>query len=176
MKNILIHVCCAGCVTVAIERLSSEWNISLFYSNSNIYPREEHEKRLSDVKKIAKMNTLEVLEDVYDENDWLEHVKGLESEPERGKRCDKCIEFRLKRTVIAAKKNKFEVFTSTLTTSPHKNAEFINKTGKEIASTHGIQFLSLNLKKKDGFKRSVELSKKHELYRQDYCGCRFSKN
>jgi len=174
MNKILIHTCCAGCATIAIERLSLDWKISLLYSNSNIHPREEYQNRLSAVRKIANLHQTELVLDVYDEADWLEHVKGFEHEPERGERCKKCIEYRLHRTALSAKDWGFETFTSTLTTSPHKNAEFINATGKKLASDHGIQFLSLNLKKKNGFKRSVELSREHELYRQEYCGCRFS--
>ncbi len=176
MKTLLLHVCCGGCATVAVERLIDDWKISLLYSNSNIFPREEYEKRLADAKKIANLHDLDLLEDEYNEKEWLEEIKGLENEPERGKRCNKCIEYRLKRTVQKAKEKEFETFTSTLTTSPHKNTEFINETGQNLANIYGIEFLSLNLKKKDGFKRSVELSKKHDLYRQEYCGCRFSKN
>jgi len=175
METILIHVCCAGCMSVAIERLKNDYQISLFYSNSNIYPLEEYEQRLADVKKVAEMHQLELLEDPYDETDWLKYVEGLENEPEGGMRCEMCIEYRLNRTGNMAKERKFDLFSSTLTTSPHKNAEFINRTGYEVSEYHGIAFLPLNLKKKDGFKRSVELSKEHKLYRQDYCGCRFSK-
>ena len=173
--KLLLHACCAGCATIAIERLQDKWEIVLLFSNSNIYPKSEFQKRLSDVRKVAKIYHLDLIEDAYREDDWLNHVKGLENEPERGKRCKKCIEYRLTKTVKKAKEDNFEAFTTTLTTSPHKDANYINSLGKQLAKLHGIEFVELNLKKKNGFKESVELSKKYELYRQDYCGCRFSK-
>ena len=176
METILIHACCAGCATIAIERLKSEYEITLFFSNSNIYPPIEFIKRFNEVRKVAEMHDIKVIEDGYNEDDWLKYIEGLENEPERGLRCNKCIEYRLDQTAVYALKYKFDNFTTTLTTSPHKNAEYINATGYEIMEFYGVTFIPLNLKKKDGFKRSVELSKEHDLYRQDYCGCRFSKN
>ena len=172
--KLLLHACCAGCATIAIERLQDYWEIYLLFSNSNIYPREEFEKRANDVRKIAEIYHLNLIEDPYKEEYWLNHVKGFENEPERGERCKKCIEYRLTKTARLAREKNFDAFTTTLTTSPHKDANFINNLGKELEKLHEIKFISLNLKKKNGFKESLELSKKYDLYRQDYCGCRFS--
>ena len=172
--KLLLHTCCAGCATTAIERLQDDWKISLFFSNSNIYPELEFQTRLKDMKKIAEIYQVDLIKDPYVEESWLNYVKGLENEPERGERCKKCIEYRLNRTVKYAKENNFDAFTTTLTTSPHKDASYINTIGEKLGKSNDIQFINLNLKKKDGFQQSIELSKKHKLYRQDYCGCRFS--
>jgi predicted adenine nucleotide alpha hydrolase (AANH) superfamily ATPase len=149
--------------------LKSEYDVVLFFSNSNIYPREEYGKRLANAGKIAKHYGLELVEDEYDHSKWLSAVKGLETEPEKGKRCLKCFEFNLKRASDYAKSKGFDFFTTTLTVSPHKDSDKIF----EIASKFG-NFLEMNFKKKDGFKHSLELSEEHDLYRQEYCGCEFS--
>ncbi|NHI92643.1 MAG: hypothetical protein EAX96_09075 [Candidatus Lokiarchaeota archaeon] len=172
--KLILHTCCAACATIAVERLQNTWEIIIYFSNSNLYPKEEFKKRLNDVRKIADIHSIELIVDAYNEQDWLFCMKGLENEPERGERCKKCIEYRLKRTFEVAKEKNFDAFTTTLTTSPHKDANFINTLGKRLEELYGIQFIPLNLKKQDGFRRSLDLSKKFELYRQDYCGCRFS--
>ena len=148
--------------------------MTIFYTNSNIYPHSEYQKRLEEQKRYAKIVGIDVIEDVYDEKEFLQFVKGLEFEKEGGERCKKCFEFRLKRTAKFAKENNFEIFSTTLTVSPHKDFEIINQIGKEIADMNHLEFLEGNFKKQNGFKNSIEISKKYDIYRQNYCGCRFS--
>ena len=174
MKKLLLHICCAPDQTVAFERTREEFQVTGFFSNSCIEPRGEYYRRLADAKRLAEMQGMELLEDEYFPNSFLELSKGLEKEPERGRRCLKCIEYRLRRTAEAAALNGFEYFATTLTVSPHKDADFINRKGTELALEFDIEYLQTNFKKQDGFKRSLELSAEMNLYRQDYCGCRFS--
>jgi len=152
-----------------IENLSNEYDVSLFFANSNIFPKEEFDKRLIFAKKIAKVFKLNLFIDSYDHQQWLDFIKGLENEPEKGERCEKCFEFNLIRTATFARENNFDCFSTTLTVSPHKPAEKIFKIGCSLGN-----FLEKDFKKKNGFVRSVELSKKFNLYRQNYCGCEFS--
>jgi len=172
--RVLLHVCCAPCSTLCIERLMQEYEVTLFYSDSNIWPKEEYERRLEEARRIAKAYSLELVEDGYDNPAWMEHIKGLEAEPERGARCRKCFEFNLGRAAGYAKQNGFGQFTTTLTVAPHKDSRIIFEIGKKLAAEAGITFLELDFKKQDGFRHSLELSDKHHLYRQNYCGCRFS--
>ncbi len=174
MKKLLLHSCCAPCSTSVIERLKNEYKITLFFTNSNIFPKNEFHKRLQEQIRCAKIYGIEVLIDDYLEDDFLKAIKGFELEKEGGERCDKCFEFRLLRTAQVAKEKKFDVFASTLSVSPHKNSEKINRTGKQISIKTGVEFLAESFKKQDGYKKSIELSRKFDLYRQDYCGCRFS--
>ncbi|NQS98705.1 MAG: epoxyqueuosine reductase QueH [candidate division Zixibacteria bacterium] len=174
MKKLLLHICCAPDQTVAVERTIDEYDVTGFFSNSCIEPRGEYFKRLDDAKYLANLQSIELIEDEYFPEKFLAVAKGLEKEPENGKRCLKCIEYRLRRTAEASKKGGFAAFATTLTVSPHKDAEHINRVGEELAWEFDIEYLPTDFKKKDGFKRSVELSNKLGLYRQDYCGCRFS--
>ena len=162
-KKVLLHVCCAPCSTHSIEALKKDYEVSLFFSNSNIYPVEEYEKRLENARKAARAYGLELIEDKYDNEEWMNHVKGLENEPEKGKRCAKCFEYNLKRAADYALSNNFELFTTTLTISPHKDSKVIFSIGKMLGN-----FLDADFKKNDGFKDSIELSRKHGLYRQNY--------
>ncbi|MBI2129350.1 epoxyqueuosine reductase QueH [Candidatus Woesearchaeota archaeon] len=173
MEKLLLHVCCAPCSTHAIEFLKSRYDLVLFFSNSNICPEEEFDKRSENAKKIAEVSDLKIVFDDYKHKEWLEFVKGLENEPERGKRCWKCFEFNLRKTAEKARELGFDCFTTTLTISPHKDSKKIFEIGKNL-ETGEIRFLDIDFKKKDGFKHSVELAKKHDLYRQRYCGCEFS--
>ncbi len=174
MKRLLLHVCCGPCSIIAIERTKPKYDVVLFFSNSNIYPKEEYEKRLNTAMKVADIFKTKFNKDRYNPQDWLNQVKGYENEPEHGKRCDICIKFRLERTATYAKANGFNIFATTLTTGPQKNAERVNSIGMAIGKKYGIEYYESNFKKKDGFKKSVDLSKKHKLYRQNYCGCKFS--
>ena len=168
--KILLHVCCAPCSTQSIEELKKDYDVTLFFYNPNIHPKKEYEKRLNEAKKISKILDLPLIEGGYDKEAWLEAVKGFENEPETGKRCNICYEFRLNKSAQESKNEKFDFFTTTLTISPHKNSEVINEIGSKI----NHKFLKKNFKKKDGFRKSIELSKKHNLYRQNYCGCIYS--
>ena len=175
MKKLLLHSCCGPCSTHVIEVLKNKYDLTIFYSNSNIFPQEEYEKRLQEQKRYAKIMGIKVIEDEYDEEKYLEYVKGLEEEKEGGLRCKACFEFRLKRAAEYAKNNGYDLFTTTLTVSPHKNSVIINEVGQRISNEVGIEFLQESFKKQDGYKKSIELSKKYDLYRQNYCGCRFSR-
>jgi len=176
MKRLLLHVCCAPCSTSVIERLKEAYKITLYFYNPNMHPEEEYGKRLEEAKRLATELGIDLIEGVYDADKWFELVKGLESEPEGGKRCEICFSMRLRKTAEYAKENKFEVFAATLTVSPYKNSEIINSIGLKIASSVGVEFLPESFKKQDGYKKSIELSKKHGLYRQHYCGCTYSLN
>ncbi|MFC1691427.1 epoxyqueuosine reductase QueH [Nanoarchaeota archaeon] len=169
-EKVLLHVCCAPCASFCIEQLKKKYDITLFFSNSNIYPKEEYDKRLENAEKIAGIHKLNLIEDKYDHDSWKEHVKGLEKEPEGRNRCKKCFEFNLIKTAKYAMQNSFDFFTTTLTISPHKDSQKIFEIAKALPN-----FLEIDFKQDDGFDKSVELSKKHNLYRQNYCGCEFSK-
>lgn len=169
-SHILLHSCCAPCAAPSSERLMKNGDtVILFFSNSNIFPHEEYVKRLEYVKKLANHFNIEVIEDTWDHDAWLEAVKGLEDEPEKGSRCSACFAFNLKRTKVKADELGLHRFTTTLTLSPHKVSSTVFNSGKNLDG-----FVEENFKKMDGFRRSIELSKELDLYRQDYCGCEFS--
>jgi epoxyqueuosine reductase len=169
--RILLHVCCAPCSTAVVERLLEQgYDILLFFSNSNIHPREEFGKRLAEARKIASIQSLELIIDEYDHQSWLDHIHGLEDEPERGKRCIKCFEYNLNRTAIMAQQLGIPGFTTTLTVSRHKSSRDIFSIGSILPG-----FLAMDFKKQDGYARSIVLAKEFELYRQGFCGCEFSK-
>ena len=174
--SLLLHSCCGPCSSVALERLADYFNVTLLFYNPNIQPEDEFLKRQSEQQKlINKMSyNINIITPEYNEQEFLEYVKGLESLPEGSFRCQKCFELRLKRTARIAKEVNSNYFTTTLTTSPHKNTQLINQIGLNIAKDYKVEFLCADFKKKDGYKRSIELSKKYELYRQNYCGCLFS--
>jgi len=157
-----------------VESLKKDFTLTLFWYNPNIYPPEERERRLADVKKIAKIYGTGLLIDDTDVEKWFELAKGLESEPEGGKRCEKCFEMRLGKTAHLAKKNSFEWFATTLSMGPQKKAETINEWGKKLAEEYDLNFYVADFKKQDGFRKSVELGRKYGFYRQNYCGCVFS--
>lgn len=170
-RRVLLHVCCAPCSTAAIERLTREgFGITLLFSNSNIHPVEEYGKRLAEARRFSEMRKLELLEDVYDHQAWLDHIQGYEQEPERGARCLKCFEYNLQRTAAWAQKTGCGSFTSTLTVSRHKSSRDIFSIGSHLPG-----FLAMDFKKQDGYSRSLQLSRELALYRQDYCGCEFSR-
>ncbi len=174
-KKLLLHTCCAPCVTVPIERLGTDFQISCFFYNPNIYPTEEYLKRSAEIQNLGKKLNTQIIIHQYDSERWFELVKGLEDEREGGARCKICFQMRLQETALYAKQQGFDIFTTTLTLSPHKNAMLINQIGAELGKQHQIEFLAADFKKKDGFKRSIELSDRHDLYRQTYCGCIFSR-
>lgn len=169
-EKVLLHTCCAPCCAPSGERMMNEgYKITLFYSNSNIFPREEYIKRLEEARRLASIWNVELIEDSWDHRDWLLFIKGYENEPEGGKRCEKCFEFNLRRTAEKAKELGFPLYTTTLTLGPYKNSKMIFRIAEQFPG-----FLEYNFKKKDGFLRSMELSKEYNLYRQNYCGCEFS--
>ncbi len=173
----LMHVCCGPCATASIERLIDEgWKVDLFYCNSNIATEEEYLKRLEGVQKVSDYFGIEWFEDKYSHESWRQAVKGLEKEPEKGCRCSVCFGYSLKKTSEWAQNGDYDGFCTSLTVSPHKNSPIIFKEGLLAAERAGnrTRFIEYDFKKKDGYKRSIELAKQIGLYRQNYCGCEFS--
>jgi len=178
-KKILLHSCCAPCSSYVITFLSNYFDITILYYNPNIAPKEEYEKRKQEqIRLISTLNTkhkLDLLDCDYDNNIYNNKIIGYEQYPEGGSRCHICFNLRLEKTAILAKNNNYDYFCSTLTVSPHKNSKIINEIGKNLSEKHNIKWLYSDFKKNEGFKQSIALSKKYELYRQDYCGCIYSK-
>ena len=175
MKKLLLHSCCGPCSTQVIDFLKNNYDITIYYYNPNIDTNEEYQHRLSEQKRYCQIVGVPVVEDGYNSGDFLEKVKGFENEKEGGARCPICFKLRLQKTAQKAKALGFDIFGTTLTVSPHKNAEIINAIGKSVGYDEDIEFLEGNYKKQDGYKKSIEFSKKYNLYRQTYCGCKFSR-
>lgn len=177
-RTLLLHACCAPCSSAVLERLGNFFNISILYYNPNITNKEEYEKRFDEIKKfIKKFKTkykIEVISGNYEPYKFFEIAKGLEDAPERGDRCYKCYELRLEETAKIAKEKGFDYFTTTLSLSPYKNSNWINEIGSGLEEKYAVKFLYSDFKKKNGYKRSIELSNEFNLYRQDYCGCVYS--
>ena len=173
--KLLLHACCASCAVGVLEKLKYHpAKITLFFYNPNIHPKKEFERRLEDVRKIAKLYSVPLIVPEQTESEWHSYIKGFEHEPEKGKRCQLCFELRLKKTAEYAKKHGFQAFATTLTISPHKSAEMINKIGKRYQDQL-VKYISSDFKKYKGYELSVALSKQLNLYRQNYCGCVYSK-
>lgn len=178
--TLLLHSCCAPCSSYCIEYLSQFFYITVYYYNPNISPDEEYFYRAREQQRlIAEMPTAHpvgYIDEDFNSGDFYDAVKGFEKEPEGGKRCEKCFALRLERTARKAKELCYDFFTTTLTISPLKNAHIINEIGFALGEKYSISWLPSDFKKKEGYKRSIQLSKEYGLYRQDYCGCVFSKN
>lgn len=178
VPTLLIHSCCAPCSSYVLEYLSKYFNITIFYYNPNIYPIEEHNRRLEEQKRLINemkfINPVKLIEGTYSYEEYQNYIKGLENEKEGGSRCFKCYELRMKEAAILAKENNFDYFTTTLSISPYKNAKKLNEIGEQLEKEYSVKYLYADFKKKDGYKRSLELSKIYNLYRQDYCGCSYS--
>lgn len=179
VPTLLLHACCAPCSSAVLEYLSRFFAITLLYYNPNIAPYEEYEKREAELRRLVRemdvVHSVQLLPCSYDGQAYCQAVEGLEGEPEGGKRCTACFRLRLEYTARQAAKLHFDYFTTTLSISPLKNARLLNQLGEEMGEKYGVAHLPSDFKKKDGYKRSVELSKVYGLYRQDYCGCVFSK-
>lgn len=173
-QKLLLHTCCGGCAAYVIKILRKNFKVYLYYYNPNIYPKSEYDRRLKDIKKISRKYFIKLFIGTYNHSRWKKLIKGHENDHEGGKRCKICYRLRLEETAKFAKKNNFHIFGTTLTISPHKESEVINTMGEEIAQSHNLVFLENDFKDNGGFKKSVELSKKLKLYRQDYCGCEYS--
>jgi len=178
MPRLLLHCCCAPCASSVIEQLSPYFSIALLFYNPNIRPREEHDKRAADMGKLLAsgqfINGIELIIRDGGVSDFDGIIRAFPDEAEGGERCKACFELRLAETALDAKTGGYDCFATTLSVSPHKNAALINSIGSRLADEQGIRFLQADFKKRDGYKRSVELSKLYGLYRQDYCGCRRS--
>lgn len=177
-STLLMHACCAPCSSACLERLGNYFDISILYYNPNITDKDEYLKRVEEIKKfISGFKTkypIKLIEGRYDPKEFFEIAKGLEDEPERGKRCFKCYRLRLEETAKVASEKEFDYFCTTLTLSPYKNATWLNEIGEELNNNYNSTYLYSDFKKKNGYKRSIELSKEFDLYRQDYCGCVYS--
>ena len=179
VPTLLLHSCCAPCSSYCLEYLANYFHITVFYYNPNISPKEEYERRALEQQKLIEQ--LQVTYPIsfrlgnYDAERFYAMAKGMEQEKEGGKRCFGCYELRLREAAIAAKELGFDYFTTTLSISPHKNAAKLNEIGLAVGNEYNIPYLPSDFKKKNGYKRSIELSKEHSLYRQDYCGCVYSK-
>lgn len=177
--TLLLHACCAPCSSYCLEYLSKTFDITVLFYNPNIESEMEFNKRVDELirfidecRSIEGVN-LEIID--YDNSEFYNAVEGLEDEKEGGVRCFKCYELRLRKTAEYAKEHDFEYITTTLTISPHKNSDKINEIGVKVADEYDLKYLLSDFKKNDGFKRSIELSKEYDLYRQSFCGCEFSK-
>ena len=192
--RLLLHACCAPCSSYCLELLREYFDVTVFFYNPNITESEEYHKRVEEEKRLigeynrqveegifegmnstAGARRIEIIEGAYEPSEFLEIVRGLEDCPEGGERCRKCFELRLRETAKVAAERGFDLMTTTLTISPLKNADVLNEVGQQAAAEFGVEFLPSDFKKKNGYKRSIELSHKFGLYRQDYCGCGFSK-
>lgn len=172
--KLLLHVCCGPDATVALERLPEYERLCLLFDNPNIHPFDEFQRRREAFEKVVSHRLVESLVGEYDPEAWLKLVEGHEGDPEKGERCNICIRYRMDRTSRTALEARFDTIGSVFTTSPHKPAAEINAWGLQIAAEYGLKYLVSDFKKKDGFKRSVELSRELGLYRQNYCGCIYS--
>ena len=181
-KPIFLHSCCGPCSTAVIERLAENYDITVFFYNPNVTNEGEYHKRFETEKQFVEAynrvlpedRSVKLVEGKYDPEEYLRFVRGLELEPENGARCTKCFEFRMEETAREARERGFTLFTTTLSVSPHKSTPRIREVGYALEEKYGVSFLDESFKKKDGFRRSVEMSREYGLYRQNYCGCIFS--
>lgn len=177
LPRLCLHACCAPCSSAVVEQLADHFDITILYYNPNIWPSEEYRRRADElhsfIRRLAKPNVCAV-EDRYEPAEFYAAVSGLEDEPERGRRCTVCYHQRMERAAQWAKENGCEWFCTTLSISPHKDAKRINAIGRDLEAKYGVHHLPNDFKKRDGYKRSLELSAQYGMYRQDYCGCEFS--
>ena len=177
--RLLLQSCCGPCSSYVLEALTPFFRVTVLYYNPNIQPQEEYDLRLENQRKIIAVlptpSAVDILECSYDGEKYDAAVRGLESEPEGGARCTVCFHLRLEETAKRASELGYDWFCTTLTVSPHKDAERLNQIGMALGEKYGVPFLPSDFKKREGYKRSIQLSKEYDLYRQDYCGCLYSK-
>ncbi|MBQ8352349.1 MAG: epoxyqueuosine reductase QueH [Clostridia bacterium] len=174
--RLLLHSCCAPCSSACLERLHDFFSVCVFYYNPNIDEREEYEKRKAEqIRLLSETGWAEFVDCDHDAKAFAEMAKGLENEPERGARCYRCYALRMEKTAQKAKELGIEYFATTLTLSPLKNVEWLNQIGEEVGGRYGLTYLYSDFKKQGGYLRSIELSKEYGLYRQDFCGCKYSR-
>ena len=175
--KLLLHACCAPCSSYVLEYLEKYFDITVFFYNPNISPESEYLHRVSEIKRlISEMcPSVQFIEGRYEPEKFYEMAKGLENEPERGARCVKCYRMRIEESAVIAKQNNFDYFTTTLSISPQKDSHVLNSIGKAVSEIYDIPYLFSDFKKKGGYKRSIELSAQFHLYRQNFCGCIYSK-
>ena len=177
-KKILLHSCCAPCSSHVITFLTKYFDITILYYNPNISPKNEYDKRKEEqirlIKEIDKINNIDIIDCDYDNDKYESLIKGYEDCPERGERCTICFNLRLEKTAKLAKELNYDYFCSTLTVSPYKNSKLINEIGESLSKKYNIKWLYSDFKKDNGYKKSIDLSHKYNLYRQNYCGCKYS--
>lgn len=176
--SLLLHACCAPCSSAVLERLKDIFSVTLYFYNPNISPKEEFKFRLAELNRLTAemgLSDISVIAPKYDNDEFESVIKGMEDIPEGGARCAVCYRLRLERAVLYAEKHGFDYVTTTLSVSPHKNAGLLNKIGEELTHFLNVRYLISDFKKKDGYKCSCELSRQYNLYRQNYCGCVYSK-
>jgi len=173
-QSVILHTCCAPCSTYPLEELNNKYNITIYFCNPNIYPSDEYDKRLNELKTFINSfdNKIEIIEEQYNPNDYYNCVQGLEHLPEKSERCYECYKLRMEQT--AKKAENFDYFSTTLSISPHKNSDWINEIGKSLEIKYDVKYLYEDFKKNDGYKKSIQLANQYNLYRQDYCGCKYS--
>ena len=176
--RLLLHVCCAPCSSAVLETLKDIFDITVYFYNPNISPESEFIFRLDELKRLLQemgLSGMEIVSTPYDSKEFEDIVKGMENLPEGGERCKKCYRLRLEKSVSYARENVFDYVTTTLSIRPYKNAGWLNEIGMDLEEKYGVKYLCSDFKKGDGYKRSCQLSEKFGLYRQDYCGCTYSK-
>lgn len=173
--KMLVHLCCAPDALYVLSLLKEDYEVCGYFYNPNIHPRQEYDLRLDETKKVVRVLDIKLYEELYDDERWLAITQKFKEEPEKGRRCDVCYALRLERTAQKASELGFDIFATVMSLSPWKKAESLNRMGRMFASRYGIRFLEADFKKKNGFRKSIELSKDHGLYRQNYCGCVYSK-
>lgn len=173
-SKLLLHSCCAPCSIYVLDQLAHDYDLTIFFYDPNIHPRKEYLLRRDEMKNYAKKVGVYFVEGEYESKKWFDRAKGMEAEPERGKRCDMCFDMRLSKTAAKAKAEKYDMFATVLSISPHKDYQKISMIGNKLADQLGIDFLDRDWKKKDGFKIGSKMSKEEGFYRQDYCGCIYS--
>ena len=172
--TLLVHICCAPDALYVLDILKDRYKPAGYFYNPNIHPEKEYSLRLEETKEVAKRLNIQLLEEEYDSERWFQITEKFKDEPEKGRRCDICYALRMEKTAQKASEQGFDLFTTVMSLSPWKKANVLNRIGKMFANRFRIQFLEADFKKKNGFKKSIELSKKHNLYRQNYCGCIYS--
>ncbi len=174
--TLLLHACCAPCASYCIECLKDAFDLTVYFYNPNMDRMEEHLHRASELERLCEKMGVKSIIEKFTPKEFFDKIKGLESEIEGGKRCNECFSLRLEKTANTAKEKGFTYFATTLTVSPLKNAKVLNETGKTLEEKTGVKYLCTDFKKRNGYIRSIELSREFDLYRQNYCGCIFSKN
>jgi predicted adenine nucleotide alpha hydrolase (AANH) superfamily ATPase len=175
-KTLLLHTCCAPCMSYVFELVRQEYEVLSFFYNPNISPRSEYDRRLGELRRFSESAPFQLLEGAYDARDWTAAVKPYRFLGEKSERCEVCIRYRLRESFIRARETGIGAVATVLSVSPHKDAAAINRAGRELSQEFSIAFIEADYKKKDGFKKTVELSRQYGFYRQDYCGCVYSAN
>lgn len=174
-SKLLLHVCCGPCATEVIKRLKQDYEVSLFFYNPNIHPKEEYDRRLDSTKKLADIEDVDLFIHDHNDQEFFDVTEGMDNEPEGGRRCEICFDMRLDMSAKFAKENGFDIFTSSISISPYKNHFLLKTLGEKIEKKYGVKFLGDDFKKNQGYEKSIILSKEYGLYRQKYCGCIYSK-